>query len=107
MRRGDFPARRRGLARLGGHGRLWLFQAIVIVLLAVLVARLWDVQVLASEHYSTLARDDFVRDVVLPATRGLILDRTGKVVVDNQASWSVLVDSKQLRSRRNAYLDQM
>jgi penicillin-binding protein 2 len=106
-RRGDFPARRRGLARLGGHGRLWLFQAIVIVLLAVLVARLWDVQVLASEHYSTLARNDFVRDVVLPATRGLILDRTGKVVVDNQASWSVLVDPNQLGTRRNATLDRL
>jgi penicillin-binding protein 2 len=68
----------------------------VILLLTMLVSRLWDLQVFAADHYRSLARADFVRDVVLPATRGHILDRTGKLVVDNQASWSVLVDPSHL-----------
>jgi penicillin-binding protein 2 len=108
MPRGEFRARPSGLARLpGGQRRLWLLRAIVLGLLVLLVARLWDLQVLASEHYQTLARDDFVRNVVLPATRGELLDRTGKVVVGNQTSWSVLVDPGQLGSRSGATLNRL
>lgn len=87
--------------------RLWLLRVVTILLLALLVGRLWDLQVLGGGHYSALAKDDFVRDVVLPAPRGLILDRTGKVVVDNQVSWSVLVDPAQLGRGKNATLDRL
>lgn len=90
-----------------GHRRLWLLRVIAILLLTLLVSRLWDVQVLASGHYSALARADFVRDVVLPATRGRILDREGRVLVDNQASWSVLVDPSQMGPGENATLDRL
>jgi penicillin-binding protein 2 len=108
MRRARVDARRRGLTRLAVvHRRLWLLRVIVILLLTVLVSRLWDLQVLASDHYRSLARADFVRDVAIPATRGRILDRTGKLVVGNQASWSVLVDPSQLGSRGNAVLDRL
>src|SRR6266545_7502489 len=71
MPRGNFHARPPGLIRLpGGHRRLWLLQVIVLGLFVLLVARLWGLQVLASEHYQTPARNDFVRDVVLPAPAG-------------------------------------
>jgi len=108
MPRGEFRRRPSGLARLpGGQRRLWLLRVIVLGLLVVLVARLWDLQVLASEHYQTLARDDFVRDVVLPASRGEILDRTGRVLVGNQTSWSVLVDPGQLGSEPSTTLNRL
>lgn len=90
-----------------GHRRLWLLRVITILLLTLLVSRLWDLQVLASGHYSALARADFVRDVVLPATRGRILDREGRVLVGNQASWSVLVDPSQLGPGEDATLDRL
>src|SRR6266498_690160 len=108
MPRGNFHARPPGLIRLpGGHHRLWLLQVIVLGLFVLLVARLWGLQVLASEHYQTPARNDFVRDVVLPAPRGQILDRTGKVVVGNQTSWSVLVDPSQSGATQGAALDRL
>ena len=108
MPRGNFHARPPGLIRLpGGHRRLWLLQVIVLGLFVLLVARLWGLQVLASEHYQTPARNDFVRDVVLPAPRGQILDRTGKVVVGNQTSWSVLVDPSQSGATQGAALDRL
>src|SRR6266511_3970297 len=108
MPRGNFHAGPPGLIRLpGGHRRLWLLQVIVLGLFVLLVARLWGLQVLASEHYQTPARNDFVRDVVLPAPRGQILDRTGKVVVGNQTSWSVLVDPSQSGATQGAALDRL
>jgi penicillin-binding protein 2 len=108
MRRAKFDARRNGPARQGiGGRRLRLLQVVVAVLLTLLVARLWDLQVLASGHYRALARADFVRDVVLPATRGRILDRTGRVLVDNQASWSVLVDPSRPGATDSATLDRL
>jgi hypothetical protein len=105
---GSFRTGPSGPPRLpGGQRRLVLLRVIVLGLLALLVARLWDLQVLASEHYQTLARNDFVRDVVLPATRGEILDRNGRVLVGNQASWSVLVDPGQLGSAEGRTLDRL
>jgi penicillin-binding protein 2 len=92
------PAARRGL---------WFLRVITVVLLSLLVARLWALQVLASDHYQALARADSVRAVVLPATRGLILDRNGKVVVANQTSWSVLIDPAEAGPRESLTLNRL
>lgn len=91
----------------GARRGLRLLEAITVVLLSLLVTRLWALQVLASGHYQALAREDSIRQVVLPATRGLILDRNGKVVVGNQASWSVLLDPLVAGSREGATLDRL
>jgi len=76
--------------------RLRLFGVVVAVLLAALLARLWYLQVLASGRYTQLAAGNRVREVVVPAPRGLILDRAGRVLAGNRASWAVTVDSDDL-----------
>lgn len=86
---------------------LWWLRVITVVLLGLLVTRLWALQVLATDHYQNLAAADSVRDVVLPATRGLILDRTGKVVVANQASWSALLDPLEAGPNEGATLNRL
>jgi penicillin-binding protein 2 len=91
----------------GARRGLRLLKVITFVLLSLLVTRLWALQVLASGHPQALAREDFVREVVLPATRGLILDRNGKVVVANQTSWSVLLDPLEAGAREDATLDRL
>jgi penicillin-binding protein 2 len=91
----------------GARRGLRLLEAITVVLLSLLITRLWALQVLASGHYQALARKDSIREVVLPATRGLVLDRNGKVVVGNQASWSVLLDPLVAGSQEGATLDRL
>ena len=49
----------------GTRLRLRLFGVVVAVLLAALLARLWYLQVLASERYTHLAAGNRVREVVV------------------------------------------
>ncbi|MEY9210801.1 hypothetical protein [Thermobifida halotolerans] len=73
----DGPDSRTG-PRSGGGGPVVAAQVLVVCLLAVLVGRLWYLQVPMGEHYRTLAEGNRVQAVAAPATRGQTLDvRTG------------------------------
>src|SRR5437764_69356 len=52
-------------------------------LFAVLIFRLWALQVLHSDHYVAQANQNDVRQLALPAPRGEVVDRTGTVLVQN------------------------
>jgi len=56
---------------------------------AVLFLRLWALQVLSGNTYLAQANDNRVRTLRIEAPRGLILDRTGKVLVTNVAGTRV------------------
>jgi len=57
---------------------------IVVSLFAAMLVRLWYLQVLAAPALSVEAQNNSVRLVATEAPRGRILDRNGKVVVDNR-----------------------
>jgi len=54
--------------------------------------RLWFLQVLATEQYERLAQENRVRIVESEPARGRMLDRNGRVIVDNKYSLAVTVD---------------
>ncbi|MGH9028576.1 MAG: hypothetical protein ACRDV4_03045, partial [Acidimicrobiales bacterium] len=65
--------------------RLRVVGALVIVAFSVMFVRLWYLQVLDSKGFAQAVTANQVRDVEVPAPRGLILDRTGQTaLVDNQ-----------------------
>lgn len=64
---------------------------IVIGVFLLLAGRLWHLQVLRGERYYRKTADNFVREVNLPASRGEIRDRQGRVLVDNRPSYDVSV----------------
>jgi len=67
-----------GLAlRVGDEG------VIAFVVFGVLFVRLWSLQVLSGETYLEAAQDNQLRTIRIEAPRGPILDRNGKVIVDN------------------------
>ena len=61
--------------------------AIALGLFAIVFFRLWFLEVLSGDHYVQQARDNRVRIVPVPAARGEILDRNGRVLVENEAQW--------------------
>lgn len=71
-------ARRWVLRRGSSEVRLRLFQLFVAMTVSVLAARLVQVQGLDANDYAQMAEDEGIREVVIPATRGSILDRTGE-----------------------------
>ncbi len=62
-------------------------------IIAVLLARLWSLQLLSSEDYAEQAESNRTRTIYTSAPRGRILDRRGEEIVSNRASLTVVAES--------------
>ena len=71
--------------------RLTAVQYVVLFIFLLLAYGLWRLQVMASGHYAQLAAQNAVRNVPILAPRGKILDREGRIIVDNYPSFSALL----------------
>src|SRR5271165_1422442 len=71
--------------------RLTAVQYVVLAIFLVLAYRLWRLQVMQSDEYALLAEKNRVRNVPILAPRGKILDREGRIIVDNYPSFSALL----------------
>jgi penicillin-binding protein 2 len=89
------------------RARLSVLSILVAMLFVALSSRLWYLQVLAGDRYGDLAEGNRVRQVVVEAPRGRILDRDGRVVVRNRAAWAVTVKPSQLGDRRREVLGRL
>lgn len=83
--------------------RLGVLGVTVLSLLAVLVVRLWYLQVIAAPELRAQVSANSVRTVYDPAPRGRILDRTGRVIVENRPLLVVTYDTS-VTDRRAATL---
>lgn len=72
--------------------RLLVVQALVLSLVVTLGGRLWQLQVGSGDRYARAATENQVREVVVPATRGMILDSSGRPLVANRSTLVVSVD---------------
>jgi penicillin-binding protein 2 len=73
---------------------------VVAFMLSILVIRLWDLQVVQGEHYRSLAEGNRLLRLPVPADRGIILDRTGKILVRNIPGFAVSVVPVDLPTAR-------
>src|SRR5262245_16987483 len=81
--------------------RVAVATALVIVGIILIALRLWTLQVIRGEQLATLSENNRIRLRRVPATRGRVIDRNGKVLIDSQASFdAVLVreDTRDLAS---------
>jgi penicillin-binding protein 2 len=62
---------------------------VALAVFAVLFFRLWSLQVLSGNTYLAAAQGNQLRTIRLEAPRGTILDRHGKMIVDNVAGTAV------------------
>ena len=75
------------------QGRLVGQAAVSGGIIAVLLAKLWSMQLLSSDQYTQQAESNRTRTVSVPAPRGRILDRNGKEIVGNRSSLTVLAEA--------------
>src|SRR5256885_6542006 len=71
--------------------RLTAVQYIVLFIFLLLAYGLWRLQVMQSGKYALLAEQNRIRNVPILAPRGKILDREGRIIVDNYPSFSALL----------------
>jgi len=73
------------------QGRLILVSYGIVLGIILLLLGFWKLQIVQSGHYSDLAEKNRVRSIPIIAPRGKILDRNGRVIVDNYPSFSILL----------------
>ena len=73
------------------EGRLTAAQYIILAIFLVLAYGLWKLQVMESGYYASAAEKNRIRNVPVLAPRGKILDREGRIIVDNYPSFSALL----------------
>ena len=71
--------------------RLTAAQYIILGIFLVLAYGLWRLQVMQSDYYALAAERNRIRNVPVLAPRGKIIDREGRIIVDNYPSFSALL----------------
>src|ERR1700681_2538253 len=64
---------------------------VIVGMIGVLLLGFWKLQIIDAEKYSSMAERNRVRSIPVIAPRGRMLDRDGRVLVDNRPSFSVLL----------------
>src|SRR5512134_2141429 len=64
----------------------------IVAAFVFLAGSFWFVQGVQAEKYRGLSEANALREIEVPAKRGLIMDRHGKILADNQAAYTLQVD---------------
>ena len=67
-----------------------------IAIFALLVGRLWQLQVMRGESYFERTVSNVVKERYLPSVRGKILDRKGVPLADNRPAFNIYATPKKL-----------
>ena len=78
--------------------RVAVVQAVAFILLALLGARLYYLQIVKGEYYSDRAESQRVRLIPIPAPRGAIFDRSGNLLVDSRPTYNVVLSNEPLKT---------
>jgi penicillin-binding protein 2 len=70
----------------------------ILLMMLVLVGGLWRLQVLGGDNWRVLAEQNRIRKVPVLAARGKLLDREGRLLVDNYPSVSCFLVREQNRN---------
>jgi penicillin-binding protein 2 len=71
--------------------RLSIAQYVITVVFSILAVSFWVLQVVQHAKFEEMAENNHQRTLALRAPRGLVLDRDGKILVDNRGSYSISI----------------
>ncbi|ACL64798.1 penicillin-binding protein 2 [Anaeromyxobacter dehalogenans 2CP-1] len=78
-----------GAAQKEFRPRLAWATGLVVLVFLTLLGRLYQLQILRGDEYKERADENFVKELRIPADRGLMLDRNRRVLVDSRPSYDV------------------
>jgi penicillin-binding protein 2 len=64
----------------------------IVAVFVFLAGSFWFVQGVQADKYRGLSEANALREIEIPAKRGLIMDRTGKILADNQPAYTLRID---------------
>ena len=78
-------------------GRIAFFQYLVVAVFLFLISGFWNLQIQNPALYSEQAERNRIKALPVLAPRGKILDRDGRVIVDNHSSFSLILSRENLK----------
>jgi penicillin-binding protein 2 len=87
-------------------GKIAVFQYATVGIFLFLISGFWKLQVQNPEYYGERAEQNRIKSVPILAPRGQILDRDGRVIVDNHASFSLILARDTMKEEHLAAIAQ-
>ncbi len=78
-----------------GNNRSKFLLAGLIVVAAILLGKLFYIQIIDDEYKINASNNSMVYDIIYP-TRGIIYDRNGKIIVSNKVTYDILVTPREV-----------
>lgn len=75
--------------------RVGVVQALVALAVAGLLVYFWHLQVIRGKYFRDLAENNRIRALPIPAPRGPLFDRKGRILAENRSSFNVVVTSER------------
>ncbi|HEX8557894.1 MAG TPA: penicillin-binding protein 2 [Pyrinomonadaceae bacterium] len=79
--------------------RMAVIHGLVIAILVVLGARLYFLQVVSGDYYAERAENQRIRRLRIPAPRGAIFDRNGKLLVDSRSTYNIVLAGEDMKGK--------
>ena len=79
-------------------GKMAVFQYAAVAIFLFLITGFWALQVQNPGIYNEQAERNRIKALPIPAPRGRILDRDGRVIVDNHSSYSLILTRENLKT---------
>ena len=83
-------------------GKIAFFQYAAVGIFLFLITGFWNLQVQNPQIYNEQAERNRIKALPIPAPRGKILDRDGRVIVDNHSSYSLILTREILKTEHLA-----
>ena len=81
------------------RARLSILNVVVVLLLTALGVRLYLLQMVWGKYYAEIAQNQRIRFLPIPAPRGVIFDRNGKVLVDSRPIYDVILSREDVKDK--------
>ena len=78
-------------------GKIAIFQYASVAIFLFLISGFWQLQVQNPDFYDQQAQANSIKSIPILAPRGRILDRDGRVIVDNHSSFSLILARESLK----------
>src|SRR5690606_24190340 len=80
---------------------------IVLLVGVIIVGRLYQLQVLEYDTYGPLSRENSLRQESVHPARGLILDKNGKLIADNEPVYTITITPANFDKKKIPLLAQL
>lgn len=80
---------------------------IIFTSFLVVLAALFNHQIIKGEYFLRRARNNYVRALPLPSLRGFIFDRKGEILAKDRASYNIAVVPHQIQAKKNSLFNRL